>query len=189
MGNVTTVVLDRTVVSIIDSGVEEGERRLYRILVDGHARGPIRLQRFFVPSIGVYDEGRFAAWCGTSFILSSIEDRPHRSVDCPEPIYAVYRVRHGWCVIGELSVFMLDEGLTIVARRMHDEIITASSWSKGELELSDFYEVRLRLSVDEDTMTLGEFTTFEVPGAGEVVMVEQDVSPELLDVAEPFFWP
>jgi len=149
-----TFVFGRTILSLFDSGIDDGARHAYEIYVNGHRRDPIYIQRHFIPSVGGYGDNRFAVWGGSVSVFGSVEPSNYRVLAHSEPILAIYRIRDGWCVVSELSVSLIDETCKAVSSEMHDEVIVSSSWHNGILCLEDFEKRHLFFEVDEEKMLL-----------------------------------
>ncbi|HEV7922693.1 MAG TPA: hypothetical protein VGR02_18060 [Thermoanaerobaculia bacterium] len=133
-----------------------GQRRHYDITIDGVARGQVLLEHYFKPTTGIYGE-EVAVWAGRDVAIGSLREGPFRQIALPEPLLAVYRLRAGWLVVAEISVYLLDEALTVVLRRIHNEVLMSSSWSDSQLLVRDFAGRVLRLDVDESALSAGDF--------------------------------
>lgn len=133
-----------------------GRRRHYEVAIDGVKRGEVRLEHYFPPATRTYDDGDVAIWAGRDVAFGSLTGS-WRQIELPEPLLDVYRLRAGWLAVAEISVYLLNQDLEVVIRRIHHEVLMSSSWSAGQLVVHDFAGRVLQLDIDQDELSAGDF--------------------------------
>lgn len=150
-------IYDRSMITVTSVSEGAGDRMNYELAVDGVKRATLSLQKYFQPTIGIYRDGRLAVWGGSDVAVGSLQAAPFIQVSLPEPVYAMYRAGHGWIAVAEISVYVLNESLIIVQRRIHKEVIVKSYWAGTALVIEDFAGETLRAAVDGDALDISDF--------------------------------
>lgn len=150
-------IFDRSMITITLISEGTGDRVNYDLAVDGVKSATLSLQKYFQPTIGLYQDGRWAVWAGSDVAVGWLQAGPFISVSLPEPVHAIYRTGYGWIAVAEISVYVLNESLIIVQRRIHKEVIVKSYWAGSTLVIEDFAGETLRARVDDDAPHISDF--------------------------------
>lgn len=144
----TRIVVGRTEISVVQNRDPGAGGNPFDIIVDGRVLATVELDRYYPPSIGVYEEDRIAVWAGARAVFGTEQTNSWRAVAFGEPVHAIYRVSSGWCVVTELTVFTVNESGQVVSELGHREVITSSRWTDETLVLEDFEGNVFALQID-----------------------------------------
>jgi hypothetical protein len=160
------MVYDRSTITIVPVPGESSDSSMsviYEISIDGVRCASVRLQKYFPPALGVYPDGRCAIWGGVDIAVAATLAGPFVHATLPEPVHAIYRLSNGWIIVAEISVYVLDDVLEIVQRRIHNEVIVRSFWDGASLIVGDFAGEFFCLAVNEAALEAGDFQSYAMP--------------------------
>lgn len=130
--------------------------RLIDVLLDGVQLGEIEINSSYYPSISLCQDGpEVVVYASSDLYLILLDERSIVPCHDEDSVHTVYSYGAEWCLVGDISVALVNLKAGVQAWRCwHDEIFLESKKEDDKLLLEDLQRRKFTLDISSDSPQL-----------------------------------